>query len=96
MVETAVSRMTMPTLYWKHEPTDAPVVASVEGVFYIPNHYRGKLSEAYICIVFNGKCWAGRKFNNYLTSSKTTLTCSDISDDETGKQILLKHFLLGK
>lgn len=87
--------MSMPTFYWKHEPTDAPVVAStLEGTFYIPTP---AIREAgYICIVDKGRCWAGRGFNTFLANSKTMVICEDISDDVTGKQILLKHFLLGK
>lgn len=89
--------MTMPTLYWKHEPTEAPVVSStIQGLFFIPNHYRGDMTVAYICIVHKGVCWAGRKFNEKENTSETLISCVDISEDVTGKQILLKHFLLGK
>lgn len=89
--------MTMPALYWMNEPTDAPVVAStLSGSFHIPVNYRGDGLEVYICIVHEGKCWAGRRFNDYLTEHRTIVFCVDISDDETGKKILLKHFLLGK
>lgn len=88
--------MAMPVLYWKHGLTNAPVVAStVSGAFFIPTHYRGDLSETYICIVYEGICWAGRRFNAYLQDGKTIVYCVDISDTETGKQLLLKHFLQG-
>lgn len=84
----------MPTLYWKHEATTQPVVSStIEGTFFI---VQPAIMEAcYICIVDRGKCWAGRSFNVYGKATRTQIKCADISNDETGKQILLKHFLLG-
>lgn len=89
--------MSMPAFYWKHNPIDAPVVSSTnQGEFFIAQ--TGIDEPAYICIVYKGKCWAGRKIinGNMNNNYRARVICADISDDETGKQILLKHFLLGK
>lgn len=89
--------MSMPVFYWKHELIEAPVVSSTnQGEFFISQ--RGIDEPAYICIVYKGKCWAGRRIINGNENNvyRTRVICADISDDVTGKQILLKHFLLGK
>lgn len=90
----------MPAIYWKHELIEDRALRrnSEPGVFAIPKHLVAHaLDVNYIIIVDKGKAWAARKTLRTQASQndRALIRCVHYSDEPTGKQILLKHFLLG-
>lgn len=85
-----------PVLYYKHEATKDPVVFMSKSAgmlnFWIPNTYLVD-DWMYICIVYDGKVWAGRSIHT-PNISNNVVKCAPFSDNQTGKSILLKHYLL--
>lgn len=89
----------MATLYYSHEQAEEiPDTCGVSGnlwSFQIPTKYPVDVWQ-YLCVVHEGKVYAGRKIHTPNSTLFNVLQCVDFTDSVTGKQILLKHFLLGK
>lgn len=87
----------MATLYYKHDRrldlVELGTVRDCHYSFRIPTNYT-KEDVHYICVVYEQKVYAGRHII-YGTGGHHGLITVDFSDSETGKQILLKHFLQG-
>lgn len=88
----------MATLYYKHERADEiPDTCGVSGdtwSFQIPMRYFVD-DWKYLCVVHEGKVYAGRRIHTPNTVLFNVMQCVAFTDTETGRQILLKHFLTG-
>lgn len=85
-----------PVLYYKHEATGDLVAFRNKSVghlnFLIPNTYLYD-EWRYLCVVFEGQVFAGRGITT-PNISFNVLRCVPFGDNNTGKEILMKHFLL--
>ena len=85
-----------PALYYMHEYEPTFVGRSViRNAYIVQSHFAKHDQLIYVIIVDNGKAFAARR--NFVRSGGETrrvIECVDISNDITGKQILLKHTLL--
>lgn len=52
------------------------------------------LDVAYLCVVEDGRCWAGRSFFIHASRTLARLTCADFSDTELGQQMILADMIL--
>lgn len=89
----------MPVIYYKHERRDwecTLLILYTNGgaTFAIPSGFEDE-EWMYLCVVYRGKVYAGRKLKSSYGGGYTRLECDPFNDNETGKQILLKHFLQG-
>lgn len=85
-----------PVLYYRHEATKDPVVVQNKNaehlLLWIPKTYQFD-DWVYLCVVCDGEVWAGRSIST-PNISNNVLRCVPFSDNRTGKEILMKHFLL--
>lgn len=92
----------MPAIYFRHELIQERALRAGygkgRGLYAIPKHLVAHaLDVNYIIIVDGGKAWAARSITKVRATSeqRVIIKCIHYSDEVTGRQILLKHFLLG-
>lgn len=94
----------MARLFIKHKPTAIAAVRGLsQGTFSIRVNdlvaagievKTDSLDVVYLCVVEDGKCWAGRSFYIHASRTLVRLTCSNFSNTELGQQMILADMIL--
>ena len=94
----------MARLFIKHKPTAIAVVRGLnQETFTIRVNdlvaagikvETNSLDVVYLCVVEDGKCWAGRSFYIHARGTLVRLLCSNFSNTELGQQMILADMIL--